>query len=285
MNTLIAILIWMGVYFVGTSKLPGVYKPAAQALRARADKKMTGSQMLVIRIAEKLEPLIVMEPLRRAELTDVLSSLGRPESPENFRAKAIAQASVMATGMIWLLLVSVPVGIIAIIATAISVFQREEKKLKMDLDERRKAIERELPQFASTIRQNLNSTRDVITILRNYHRIAGPALQQEIERTLNEAMTGSVERAVTQLEARVSSAKLGQLTRGLIGVLRGDDQRPYFDVLTGEFRKAQDEEVNRILLERPKALHPYMAVMFVALIIMIGATVGVDLVNQMGLMF
>ena len=59
----------------------------------------------------------------------------------------------------------------------------------------------------------------------------------------------------------------------------------YFDVLAGEYRKAQDEEVNRLLLERPKALHPYMAAMFVALVIMIGATVGVDLIEQIGNMF
>ena len=56
-------------------------------------------------------------------------------------------------------------------------------------------------------------------------------------------------------------------------------------MLAGEYRKAQDEEVNRLLLERPKALHPYMAAMFAALVVMIAATVGVDLIEQMGNMF
>lgn len=285
MKILIAMLLWFGIYSIGTSQLPGVYQPAAKALRNRADKKLTSSQIFIIQIADKLEPLINIDPIQRADLADLLNNLGRPESPETFRARAAAQALVMSLGLIVILLFSVPVGLIAIIVTAITVYQREEKKLRSELDLRRKAIERELPQFASTIRQNLNSTRDVATILRNYNRIAGPALQNEIERTLNEAMTGSVEKAISRLEARVSSAKFGQLTRGLIAVLRGDDQRSYFDVLAGEYRKSQDEEINRILIERPKALRPYMGLMFVALIFMIGATVGVDLVSQMGTMF
>lgn len=285
MKLFIAALLWFGIYSIGTSQLPGVYPPAAKALRNRTNKKLTSSQILVMRIANKLEPHIDMDPIQRADLSDLLSNLGHPESPEAFRAQAIAQAFIMSCGMILLLLFSVPLGLVAIAFTAITVYQREEKKLRTELDKHRKAIERELPQFASTIRQNLNSTRDVATILRNYNRIAGPALQIEIERTLNEAMTGSVEKAISRLEARVSSAKFGQLTRGLIAVLRGDDQRTYFDVLAGEYRKSQDEEINRILIERPKALRPYMGLMFAALVFMIGATVGVDLISQMGNMF
>ena len=285
MDVLVAFLLGSGIYLMGTSWLPGVYRPAAKALRCRADRKMTSTQVLVERLADRLEPLLDLDPIRRAELADILTNLRYPESPERFRAKAAAQAAVMTCAVIWLPFFSVPIGVAAVVATAAAVYQREEKKLKLALEQRRKAIERELPQFASTIRQSLNTTRDVTTILRNYKRSAGPALRQEIERTLNEAVTGNIEKAVSRLEARVASARLGQLTRGLIAVLRGDDQRAYFDVLAGEYRKAQDEEVNRLLLERPKALHPYMAAMFAALVVMIAATVGVDLIEQMGNMF
>lgn len=94
-------------------------------------------------------------------------------------------------------------------------------------------------------------------------------------------VTGNPERAVKALESRVASPKLGQVTRGLIAVLRGDDQRIYFDMLAAEFRKSQNEEVEKELLKRPSKLNPYMGLLFVCMCLMIAASLGTYMVQQM----
>ena len=157
-----------------------------------------------------------------------------------------------------LLFLSVPLGAAAMALIGYAFYARKSKRLERELKDKRQAIERELPQFASTIRQSLNTTRDVVAIFSAYRRVCGPTLRSEIDRTLNDMMTGNAERAIKALESRVSSPKLGQLTRGLVAVLRGDDQRVYFDILTEEYQKAQNEEVEKTLLLRPRQLYPYM---------------------------
>jgi hypothetical protein len=86
-------------------------------------------------------------------------------------------------------------------------------------------------------------------------------------------------------EGRVASPRLGQLTRGLVSVLRGDDQRMYFDMLASEYRKSQNEEVSKALLKRPEQLTKYIALLFVCMVLMIIASLGVYLVQQMGALF
>ncbi len=162
----------------------------------------------------------------------------------------------------------------------IAYYNKQRKTLEKELAARRAAIERELPQFASTIRQSLGTTRDVVAILTSYRRVCGQTLAGEIDKTLNDMMTGNAVRAIQALEGRVASQKLGQLTRGLLAVLRGDDQRMYFDVLAEEYRKSQDEEVERELLQRPQKLNPYMAMMFVGFLLMIAASIGAELFNS-----
>lgn len=137
----------------------------------------------------------------------------------------------------------------------------------------------------STIRQSLNSTHDVVAILETYRKVCGPILRVEIERTLNDMVTGNPERALKAMEGRVASPQLGQLTRGLVSVPRGDDQRLYFDMLSAEYRKAQNEEVAKALLNRPAQLNKYMALLFVCMVLMIIASLGTYLAQQMGTFF
>lgn len=146
--------------------------------------------------------------------------------------------------------------------------------------EKRQKIERELPQFASTIRQSLNRTHNVVDILEVYSKVCGPALRDEIGYTLNDIITGNTERALKAMEGRVSSAKLGQLISGLIAVHRGDDQRIYFDMLAAEYRKSQNEAVAKMLQKRPQELHLNMGLLFLGMVLMIAAALGTYLTQQ-----
>lgn len=283
-NLLVAFLLAYGLYNLAISGFPLVYAPAAKALNRRGPKKLTQTQIAVNRLAKLLEPRIELDPIKRSQTEQMLKTLGHTQSPEEFHARAIAQGLVIAAMLIWLPLFSVPLGVVAILLVFLMFYNREMKTLQKELAEHRQKIERELPQFASTIQQTLNTTRDLVAILSNYRKICGEALASEIDKTLNDIMTGNAPKAIKAL-ACVNSPKLSQLTRGLQAVLRGDDQRIYFEMLAGEYRRAQDEEIEKMLLQRPKQLHPFMAVLFVCLALMIAASLGADIVNQISGMF
>lgn len=279
MEWLVAILISAGAFLVCTASFPGIYPPARKALRSRAPKALTQSQVLQNQLAEKIAPRLELDPIKQSQTAALLRNLGHSESPELFHAQALAGSLFAAALCAILLLFSVPFGLVGMGLAGISFYRKRQKTLEKELAAKRAAIERELPQFASTIRQSLGTTRDVVAILSSYRRVCGPALAGEIDKTINDMTTGNAERAIRALESRVASPKLGQLTRGLLAVLRGDDQRMYFDVLAEEYRKSQNEEVERELLRRPQKLYPYMGAMFVGFALMLVVSLGTEILS------
>lgn len=282
MTWISALLCCVGVFLILSSSLPSLYPPARKALRFRAPKRLTQSQILQNQLAEKIAPLLDLDPIKRSQTEQLLQSLGHPESPELFCARGIAQSLFLAALMSFLLLISVPVGLGVMLFVAVIYYKKQTTSLEKELAKKRAAIERELPQMASTVCQSLGTTHDIVAILQSYRRICGPVLAGEIDKTLNDIMTGNPERAIRALESRVASPKLGQITRGLLAVMRGDDQRQYFDILAHDLRRSQDEAVERELLERPQKLHPYMGVLFVFFVLMLVASFGADLANSFG---
>lgn len=285
MHLLIFLLSLAGSWLIISAFRPGLYRPAILALRARAPKRLTQTQIAVNAIALRLLPLVDIEPIKRTRLAEILSSLGHKETPEEFQARALAKSLLLATALVWSLLLSPYLGLGLMGAACFAAHSGQEKKLQGEMAQRQQRIERELPQLASTIRQNLNSTRDVSSILAAYRKVCGPVLRGEIDRTLNDMVTGNQERALKALEARVASPKLGQLVRGLVAVQRGDDQRTYFDMLAMEYRKSQNEEVSKILLQRPDQLNPYLGLLFLGLVLMITAALGTYIVQQLSILF
>jgi hypothetical protein len=285
LKIIVFILTVIGIYILGVIKCPGAYMPAAYALRKRSPNKINQIDVAVTAIAQKIIPLIDLDPIKRTKLSDELKNLGYIETPELFHAKALARGLFMSLAFVLVIPVSPLIGAVCMAIVFWSVYNAQEKRLKRELDNRKTLIERELPQFAGTIRQALNSTHDVIAIFESYRKVCGASLKKEIDRTLNDMKTGNPERAVKALESRVNSAELSQLTRGLIGVLRGDDQRIYFDMLTDEYRKAQDEAVKKELIKRPEKLLPNMGMLFGCIFLMVGVALGLYLKQQLGIYF
>lgn len=285
MRLFISALWAIGLWQIISPHCEGIYRPAAMAIRHRAPKPLSQTEVVIQRLSAILEPHIDLDPINRSALEETLTVLGHAETPEAWKARALARAGLFAAAAIPYLLVSPFFAWVGMALIGTAIYQQQNKRLENEMSARRQSIERELPQFAATIRQSLNSTRDVVAILTTYRKICGPALQGEITRTLNDMVTGNPERAIKAMEGRVASAKLSQVTRGLIAVLRGDDQQVYFDMLAAEFRKTQNEEVEKELLKRPSKLNPYMGLLFLCLCLMIVAGLGVYIVQQMQAFF
>lgn len=107
-----------------------------------------------------------------------------------------------------------------------------------------------------------------------YQKICGPALKKEIERTLNDMRTGNPENAVNNLSGRVNSGPFTQLTQGLVGLLRGDDQKSYFQMITHDYMSNQKEHINKELLKRSGKLIINNVLMFLCMIVMFMVAIG-----------
>lgn len=275
----------VGLFGLTTALWPAVYAPAAAAIKKRSPKQITQSEIMINSFAQRLVRYIDIDPIKRVAMEEELQSLGYTISPEMFRARSLATALIYSSTVLCFIILSPLVGVTIWGVLLWVLFSNAEKKLDKEIEKRRLSIEKELPQFAGTIRQCLNTTHDVVAIMEAYRKVCGSALKMEIEKTLNDMHTGNPERALKAFEARVSSTKLSELTRGLVSVMRGDDQRIYFDMLTMQLQKTANEAVAKELQLRPQKLYPYMGLLFGCLAMIIGVALGLFMVQQFNAMF
>lgn len=289
-GTLIGIPALFGLYLILSGLFPRMHPGLRRAVRARAGKKESLQVYLIDRIAAVILPHISLEVSKRQDLARSLSILNRGESPELFHARAWATGVfqfvfIMLVSPVFhlLFLALFPGGfqgalvyqIAALLALALLFVMRHKaiKELKLEVKAHKEVIEWELPQFSGTVLQSLGHTRNVIEILESYHKICGSELKLEIERTLNDMRTGNHETAINNLSARVGSGMFSQLTQGLIGLLRGEEQRSYFQIITSDFTKAQQELMRKEMLARPEKLTINNFLMLISVLVMVGVVV------------
>ena len=114
----------------------------------------------------------------------------------------------------------------------------------------------------------------MIDILESYRKICGHMLKGEIDQTLNDMRTGNHEAAIKNMAGRVNSASFTQLAQGFIGLLRGDDQSVYFQIITKDFTNTQHELMRKELLKRPEKLTVNNVLLLFGMILMLLAAVG-----------
>jgi len=280
-----------GLYLVLSGFFPRVNVRAERAVKARAGKKESISTALVNKIAVQILPLFSIEDMKRQSLQRSLDILGWSESPELFRARAWATGILYGAGVLaftpvfhLLTLVLFPgvirgaaiyqLGVFAAIAMLFVGRHAVTSELEKEIVKRREAIEWELPQFAGTVLQSLGHTRNVIDILESYRKICGDSLKHEIDQTLNEMRTGNHETALKNLAARINSGSFTQLAQGLIGLLRGDDQSSYFQIITKDFSKNQQELIKKELLKRPGRLTINNVLLLAGMMLMLFVAIG-----------
>lgn len=227
--------------------------------RESGRQKAKGSQMekLAAPLAKRLEPHLKMNPYKQEKLDHTLKTIGDSRNAVQFTANMAAQSMILAAVGMAMLLINPIVPLIFIGAAVVAYFQNmkePEKRLK----EKREKIERELPRMASTISNSLSASRDVVKILEHYRRVCGPELAGELDITLADMKTGNSENALRGLENRIGSTKLSELVRGLLSVLRGEDQQLYFYTKNSEFRREGIERQKQEIQKRPEKLTPYM---------------------------
>lgn len=253
-------------------------------------KKQTGSgseklfDVYLTRIADKLSPLLKLDPIKRNKLLLTLSIAGIPLTPESYTIKAFLTALITVLAGLPLFFIMPLMGFLVIGLAVLMWFSTYYKAFDL-VKKRKKLIEAELPRFAVSIQQSLSTDRDVLKLLTSYRRIAGSHLGQELDTTIADMKTGNYENALLHLQNRVGSTMLSDIVRGLIGTLRGDDQQMYFKMLVFDMRQIEQNNLKKEAAKRPKQMQKYSMMMLFCILLIYVVVLSVEVISSLGSFF
>lgn len=284
---LFAVCLTAGFYLI-LAELFGVptYKATKAILStAKKQKKQArNSDAFIMELAAKLSKILPMDEYKHRKLTATLKSAEIPMTAEVYAAQAIVKAGLVFACAIPCLLV-VPIISPVFVIVGMGVYFSESTKADKLIRVRREEIEYELPRFVATLTQELMASRDVLSILEIYQKHAGPAMKNEMSITVADMRTGNFEGALTRFEARVSSAQLSDVVRGLVGVLRGDDGVAFFRMLSHDMKQLELQRLKKLALERPPKIRKYSFMLLGCMLLLYMGVMGYQILGTMSGMF
>ena len=88
-----------------------------------------------------------------------------------------------------------------------------------------------------------------------------------------------------KLEKRVNSPLMSDVIRGLIGVLRGDDQRIYFKMIGFDMCQLEQSNLKKEAMKRPQAMQKYCMFMMFCILLIYGVVLVTQVVDSIGILF
>lgn len=280
------ILLGIGFYYIVTEFLILPDNKARKAISSYGKgQKAPSSDEIISYLASKIERYIVIEENQKKLLQRKLNAAELDHTPEFHTARAVASGLIVTLfGIVFALIFSAFVNWMIIFSLFVILGIFSGFKMMNETNEiisrKAEAIEPELALFASTIQKQLSSTTDIIKIFESYRKICGEAFRHEIDVTIADMKTGSYEIALLNFDNRVRLESLSQIIRGLIAVLKGDDQRVYFDMLVHDLSNAERERLKRLSLKRPSKLNFSSAMVLVCFITIIVYIIGFQIIRE-----
>lgn len=270
--------------FANALKIPYLKTSKAVMNTGREDKKISKTvDALMLDIAGKLGKLTRMDKYKRNRLEKTLKSAGVKMTPETFQAYAVIKA-----GAIALLAIPCafffPLVIPLFIILAVAIYFKEIGKADEKMREKCDAIERELPRFVATVEQELKTSRDILSIMENFKKHAGVHFAYELDVTCADMRSSSYEAALTRFEARIGSAQLSDVVRGLVSVIRGDDSAVYFKMLSHDFKLIELQRLKAEAQKIPPKIRVFSFGMLMLFLLTYLAVMGMQLLDSLGTM-
>lgn len=259
-------------------KLPSV--KSVRAISKLTEKKEPLKHIIVYSLARRIATLIHLSPYRQSQIALKLKATGKMTSPELHIALAIS------TGLIYFLigilfLPILPVASAIIIAYAVFRFFKE---LKVNgSDEHRIAIESEMPRFTSYIVQSTSHRSDLVSIIHGYRDVAGKELGVELDMLLTDMRTKNRETAIVDFESRINSPLVSELSRGLIGLERGEDMKGYLSNVELRMNEYEVAILKKEANKRPDMLSPASWILFLSIMAIYLAVIGMQLLASIKL--
>lgn len=280
---LFGITLAAGLFFLLLDLLRLPYLSTAKAMlnTTRAEKKAARSlETYLMTWAVKLAKYIRMDEYRKHRLANVLKATGMNIAPEVYQAYALVKTGAIA-------LAAIPAGLVFPLAVflAVLVYFKETKKADEKLKVKRSAVESELPRFVANIEQELKASRDVLAIVENFKKNAGEAFGGELDILAADMRSSSYEAALTRFESRLNSPMLSDVTRGLIGVLRGDDSAVYFQMLAHDFKQLELQRLKAEAQKIPPKIRVFSFLMLMCFMLTYLAIIAFEIIKSLGGMF
>jgi hypothetical protein len=284
---IIVALFCAGLFLIFCDILRVPHMKTSKAVKSLSKRQQTKTGMLEVwmrDLTEWLSQFIRINEYKRLQIASDLQTAGINVTPELHIAKAFVKA--------------VPIGLLAlpglyifplitplIIATSITYYFREVRSVQSKILQKRNAINFELPRLVSTIDKTLEHSRDVLTMLEDYKRSAALELRDELAVTVADMRSGNYESALTRLEARVGSSMLSDVTRGLIGVLRGDETRLYWSALSVKFADMQRQMLKQQAQKVPGKVKKLSMCLLVCFLLTYLVVIVVEVMSSLGAIF
>ena len=276
-----------GLFFILLDVLRLPYLSTAKAMlnTTRAEKKAARSfETYLMTFAVKLSRYIRMDEYRKHRLKNVLKATGMNMEPEIYQTYALVKAgaillAVIPAGLVFPLLVPV------VVFLSVMVYFKETKKADEKLSVKRAAVEKELPRFVASIEQELKASRDVLSIVESYKKNAGEVFAGELTMLAADMRSSSYEAALTRFEARLNSPMLSDITRGLIGALRGDDSTLYFQMLAHDFKQLELQRLKSEAQKIPPKIRVFSFLMLMRFLFTYLAIIAFEIIKSLGGMF
>ncbi len=281
------ILLAAGLYFILASilKLPTMDTAKAMLNAGRKNKKAAKNvEAWLMSGAVKFSRYIRMDEYKHSRMANVLKASGLSMTPEVYSAYAITKAGAILLGVIPCLFL-LPLLSPVLIILAVLTYFKEIRKADEQLKEKREQIEGELPRFVSTIEQTLKASRDVLAMMENYKKNAGPAFAHELDVLTADMRSSSYEAALTRFEARLNSPMLSDVVRGLISVLRGDDSAVYFQMLAHDFKALELQRLKGQAQKIPSKIRVFSFIMLMCFLLTYLVIIAMEILSSLGRMF
>ena len=242
-------------------RLPTLAAERALITAGRREKKTVQSlEVLILGLAVKVAKFVPLDEYKRRKLERTLSAAGLDMTPEVYTAYCILKPALILLAVIPCLLVLSILSPIVVLLALLTYF-KESRRADELVKARMEKIEGELPRFVATIEQELAASRDVLRILENYKKHAGEDFARELDVLTADMRSSSYEAALIRFEARMGSAMISDIMRGLIGVLRGDDGRMYFKILSHDMKQMELQKLKAKAAKIPPKIRIFSFVM------------------------
>lgn len=262
-------------------------KTSKMMLLARKQQGIKNEKLLDVyltKIVELIAPYLRLDKLKKNKLQAALTITGLELTPEVYTARAWVTAGAVGLCAIFMA-PFMPLMMPILIGLAVALWFSTYYAAFDFVKKRRKLIEAEIPRFALTIGQNLENDRDVLKILTSYRRVAGKDFGAELDQTIADMKTGNYENALIHFETRIGSPMLSDVIRGLIGTLRGDDQRMYFKMITFDMRQIEQNNLKKEAAKRPKKIQRYSMMMLICIMIIYLVVLCTEVLSSLGAFF
>lgn len=287
LQAIVGILCGVGLFFIlaDIKHLPYMKTSGAVLNLSKKQKaKSGGLDVWLGGIAAWLSKHIRINEFKRLQLEADLRTAQMDISPEMFKANAIIKAAIVGIFAVPVLFIF-PMLCPVILFMAVFLYGREAKSVGIRIREKRSRIEYELPRLVFTVEKTLKHNRDVLYMLESYAVNAGTEMKHELDITVADMRSGNYEAALTRLEARVGSAMMSDVCRGLIGILRGDDTAMYWASLLLKFDDIQRQQLRLRAQKVPRKVKRLsMCLLFCFMLIYIVVIVA-QIMSSLGILF